>query len=81
MCDHVVEILKLMLVYFDDPEPAAVELIGNGLDTGGFACARIAEQKTVVRLPAADKGFRIVQKLPLLQLVSHQIRKFDMGDI
>lgn len=60
-------------------ETLFVILIQDGFDAGGFPCARVTKEKTVVGVFSLDKGFCVVDKLFLCNLVAHQVIKLYMG--
>ena len=43
LCDHRVQILELMLVYFDHPKSIIIIFIDDRLDTGRFSGSGISE--------------------------------------
>ena len=70
-----------MAVDLNDPQAPVIILIGDGLDAGGFAGARVSVEQAVVGRPAADKGFRVLDQFPLGRLIADQVIQMDMQDI
>ena len=51
LADALLQIPKLVFVNLDDPQTPVIVGIGNGLDAGGLACARIPKEQAVVGRP------------------------------
>ena len=79
--DHRVQILKLMLVQFNNTQAFLVIFVGDSLHAGGFARPRVPEQQTVVGASPGHKSLRILTKLLLGNLISHQIIQIHMGNV
>ncbi len=82
LCDHIIQILKLMLVYFDHTQSLVIILVQDSFDAGRFASSRITEQQTVIGLSSSYKCLCIIDQF-LLGGSSYPTRssRFDMSDI
>ena len=58
-----------MFVDLNNAETLFVILVQDGFDAGGFPCARVTKEKTVVGAFPLDKGFCVIDKLFLCNLV------------
>ena len=71
--DYIVQILKLMFIYFNNTQSLIIIFIGNCLDAGRLTCPCISEQQTVIGLPSLHESLRVVGQFFLRQFVPHQI--------
>ena len=67
------QILQVVLVHLDHPQPPRRKLVQQRLDDGGLAGAPAAPQQHMVAGFAAQKPFRVLQDLRLLGIDAEQI--------
>ena len=73
LTDHVIQILKLVFVHFDNTKSSVIVFIGDRLDAGTLTGTRIAKQQTVIGLPAGDKSVGIVRQFLFGDVIAHQL--------
>ena len=78
--DHIIQILKLMLVYLDHPQSLIIVLVQDRFDGRRFAGAGVPVQQTVVRFLSFHKSLCIFHQFLLCIFISHKIRQVHVGD-
>ena len=83
LSDHIIQILELMFVNFNDTQSLVVIFIENAFDAGGFSGAGITKKQTVVCFSSLHKSFGIFDQFLLCQLITYQVIQVyvcDLGD-
>ena len=80
LSDHIIQILELMFVNFNDTQSLVVIFIENAFDAGGFSGAGITKKQTVVCLSASYESFCILDQFLLRDFISDQVFQFHMSD-
>ena len=78
--DHIIQILKLMLIHLDNTKSLIIITVQDSLDTWGFTCTRITKKQTVVCLSASYESFCILDQFLLRDFISDQVFQFHMSD-
>ena len=81
LCNHIIEILELMLVHLDHTQSQIVIAVDNTLDTGGFTSTCITKQQAVICRSSLYECLCIINELLLRNLIANQILQFHMVDI
>ena len=80
LCDHIVQILELMLVHLNNSKSLIIITVQDSFDTWRFTCTRITKQQTVVCFSASYKGFCILNEFLFRNFIAYQIFQFNMSD-
>ena len=78
--NNLIQIYKLMLIYFDDSQSLIIILIQDTFDAGRFTCSCITEQQTVICLSSTYKCLCIFDEFLFWYLIADQIIQTYMCD-
>ena len=80
LCDHIIQILKLVLVHLDNAKSFVIITVQDTFDAGRFASSCITKKQAVIGLSSSYKSLRVLDQLLLGDFISNQIIQIHMGD-